>query len=193
MLVTLSEAIAMARSGSAIAFPTDTVPALAVKPDCADKIYRLKGRSPDKPLILMGDSIDSLRSYVMGWHSAWQEVAKRSWPGQLTLVLPASEAVPASMISGGSSVGLRIPASSIACSILASTGPLATTSANRSGSPPLTTAAAINAAFPTIAVLDYPFPPAGTPSTVARWCEQDQTWEILRQGSYVLPPLSRRD
>ncbi|MGK7910807.1 MAG: L-threonylcarbamoyladenylate synthase [Synechococcus sp.] len=186
MLASIDETVAQALAGNVVSFPTDTVPALAVLATEADRIYRLKGRSRLKPLILMGASVDRLRPYVVGWHPAWQAQIDRGWPGPLTLVLPASPLVPAQAISDGDSVGLRIPASPIARQILQVTGPLATTSANLSGSAPLTSPAQIEATFPSVTVLDRPFPEAATPSSVVRWSETEQTWEILRQGAYQL-------
>ena len=186
VLASIDETIERARAGGVVSFPTDTVPALAVVADNADTIYQLKGRSRLKPLILMGASVESLRPFVVGWHPAWQAEIDRGWPGPLTLVLPASDRVPAQAISEGDSVGIRIPASPTARQILKATGPLATTSANLSGSDPLISPVQIEATFPTVTVLDCPFPEASTPSTVVRWSETGQTWEILRQGAYQL-------
>ena len=193
MLATMAEVIERARRGEVISFPTDTVPALGVKAENAEKIYRLKGRTRDKPLILMGASTDSLRPYVRGWHPAWQAEIDRAWPGPLTLVLPASDRVPPQCISGGSSIGIRIPASPIACRLLQSTGPLATTSANLSGASPLTCPEDIDRTFPGVAVLDCPFPVADEPSTVVRWSETRQTWEMLRQGVYQMSQQTPRE
>jgi L-threonylcarbamoyladenylate synthase len=79
-------------------------------------------------------------------------------------------------------IGIRVPNCSIARSILAQTGALATTSANLSGQPPFISLEAIAAAFPDILVLDTPETSAnGLPSTVAKWT--GARWEILRQGS----------
>ena len=186
VLASIEDTIAAALRGDVVSFPTDTVPALAVMANCADRIYQLKGRSRLKPLILMGASIDSLRPYVVNWHPAWQAEIEQGWPGPLTLVLPASDRVPSGAISAGDSVGIRIPAFLTAQKILQATGPLATTSANISGSAPLTSPEQIDATFPTVTVLDCPFPVASTPSTVARWSEAGQSWEILRQGAYQL-------
>ncbi len=186
MLATLEAVVDSARRGNVVSFPTDTVPAVAVLPDRAAKIYRLKQRPAHKPLILMADTIAALKPYVEGWQPQWQREAERAWPGPLTLVLPASDRVPVVAIAGGSFVGIRIPDCADACELLSRTGPLATTSANISGEPPLVTAAEIAARFPDIAVLDRPFPTATLPSTVVRWCESLQNWELLRQGAYQL-------
>ena len=139
-LVTQAELIKNTIAGKVVSFPTDTVPAVAVLPEKADLIFDLKQRSTDKPLILMAATVDEIWDYVLGTtqeRSIWQAIAKRYWPGQLTLVLPASDRVPPGMnpLNSGT-IGIRIPDSAIALEILHQTGPLATTSANLSGQPP---------------------------------------------------------
>lgn len=188
--VSLQELIAGAKAGQLVSFPTDTVPALAALPQCAPLIFEAKNRSLDKPLILMGAAPQDLWPFCQGTPEAeqiWQQVAAQYWPGMLTLVLPASAAVPKELNpQNPSSIGLRIPNCAIAQTILAQTGPLATTSANRSGHPPLETLAEIAAEFPQVLTLKPDeFNPetsaSGIPSTVARWTGKD--WQILRQGA----------
>ncbi|PSN19623.1 hypothetical protein C7271_06370 [filamentous cyanobacterium CCP5] len=199
--VSLEAWVGRVRSGELGSFPTDTVPALAARPDRAGQIYTLKQRSPDKPLILMGASLRSLLPYTVGVPreiAIWQRVADRHWPGQLTLVLPASDRVPPAMnpLQTGT-IGIRVPAHPLAVYLLERTGPLATTSANRSGQPPLEAIADIEGQFPQVltltpaaldqiaADLDQPLPaPSGQPSTVARWTGQG--WDIIRTGAVAL-------
>lgn len=201
--VPLIQFVASVRSGDAlVSFPTDTVPALAAHPDRGDLIFEAKQRSLDKPLILMAGRIADLWPYVGGTAAEqriWQQVADRYWPGALTLVLPASQRVsPAMNPKDPSTIGVRVPDHRIAQAILQQTGPLATTSANRSGQPPLQTMLEIEAEFPQVmtlspeelATLDPSStditPPAGSgqPSTVARWTGSG--WEVLRQGAVAL-------
>lgn len=187
-LVTRVEAIAGAIAGDLVSFPTDTVPALAAKPERAEAIYLAKQRAANKPLILMGADPEDLWIYARGSDrefEQWQQVARQHWPGALTLVVPASARVPPEVNGGAPTIGLRVPASDVARSLLAETGPLATTSANRSGEPPLTTPSAIASSFPEALVLNVPVGSySGVPSTVARWTGQH--WEILRQGAVQL-------
>ncbi|MBP0012557.1 MAG: L-threonylcarbamoyladenylate synthase [Roseofilum sp. SID2] len=191
--VSLQELIAGAKAGQVVSFPTDTVPALATLPHCASLIFEAKNRSLDKPLILMGAVPQDLWPFCQGTPEEeliWQQVAAKHWPGMLTLVLPASPAVPQALNpQNPTSIGLRIPNSAIAKTILAQTGPLATTSANRSGHPVLHNLTEIAAEFPQVLTLkgDEFNPensPSGIPSTVARWTGKD--WEILRQGAVKL-------
>jgi L-threonylcarbamoyladenylate synthase len=191
-LVTSSALIEAAQMGQVVSFPTDTVPALAALPTQAPAIYQLKQRSLDKPLILMAAGIADLLPYLAGTDAErqqWQAVMARYWPGALTLVLPASTLVsPDLNPRQDGSLGVRIPQHPEALAILAQTGPLATTSANLSGSLPLLSMTAITEAFPTVFALTEnvsgPVRVSGQPSTVAQW--QAPGWQILRQGSVVL-------
>ena len=176
-----------------VSFPTDTVPALAAKPDRSELIFVAKRRSQDKPLILMAASAEALWPYVEGSPAElklWQQVAKSYWPGALTLVLPASEKVPAAMNSiDRSTIGVRVPNFPLALKILEQTGPLATTSANLSGQRPRLSVAEIEALFPEVLTLvPSELPTAITasslPSTVDKWTGSN--WEILRQGAIEL-------
>jgi L-threonylcarbamoyladenylate synthase len=99
--VDFANLVEQVRTGVALAsFPTDTVPALAARPDQGDRIYAAKERPADKPLILMGATLDDLLPYVSGTEeeiAIWRQMAAQYWPGALTLVLPASDRVPPQM------------------------------------------------------------------------------------------------
>jgi L-threonylcarbamoyladenylate synthase len=188
--VTLNALVSGAKNGQLISFPTDTVPALAAIPEKAALIFAAKGRSQDKPLILMAASANELWDYVMGSPSEleiWQQLTSTYWPGALTLVLPASERLPKSVNPNDpTSIGIRVPNNTIALEILAQTGPLATTSANLSGQPPLMTVSEIDAQFNGVLTLangefqQEVSAVTGVPSTVIRWTGNN--WQILRQG-----------
>ncbi|WP_414564296.1 MULTISPECIES: L-threonylcarbamoyladenylate synthase [unclassified Anabaena] len=191
--VSLVDLIAGARAGLLVSFPTDTVPALATLPEKAGLIFAAKQRSQDKPLILMGASAEDLWPYVKGSENElkiWQEVANQHWPGALTLVLPASNRLPPQINpTDPTTIGIRVPNSAIAQTILAQTGPLATTSANLSGHPPLQKLIEIAAQFPqalTLATTELPdeITGLGVPSTVAKWTGAD--WQTLRPGAIQL-------
>ena len=197
-------------SGQALgSFPTDTVPALAARPDQGDRIYAAKQRPADKPLILMGATLEDLLPYVQGADAdvrQWRQLTDRHWPGALTLVLPASPLLPPAINPQNTgTIGLRVPDHPLARHLLAHTGPLATTSANRSGQPPLETMAAIEASFPEVFTLapaalaalyqewgtPAPAPDqvqgSGLPSTVVGW--QGSGWQVLRAGAISLAAL----
>jgi L-threonylcarbamoyladenylate synthase len=190
-IVSQADLITGAIAGKVVSFPTDTVPALAVKPKSASLIFQLKQRPDRKPLILMGASITELLPYITGTSqelALWQQVMKQYFPGAITFVLPASSQVPRTVNpSDTTTIGMRIPDCAIACQILEQTGVLATSSANISGQDTLIDARAINKAFPEVLVLK---PEAsnvsgsGLPSTVVKWTSSG--WTVLRQGSITI-------
>ncbi|MBW4550404.1 MAG: L-threonylcarbamoyladenylate synthase [Aphanocapsa sp. GSE-SYN-MK-11-07L] len=192
--VTIAALVAGVRSGDwLISFPTDTVPALATRPDRAELIFAAKQRQPDKPLILMAATPEALWPYVQGSsqeREVWQQIAQHYWPGALTLVLPASDRWPTAINPlEATTIGLRVPNWAIAQAILQQTGPLATTSVNLSGQPPLENLTDIQAQFPQVytPIADQwllPSDRGGIPSTVIKWTGQG--WEILRQGTVTL-------
>jgi L-threonylcarbamoyladenylate synthase len=175
-------------AGEAAIFPTDTLPALACRPQWASQLWQLKRRPQEKPLILMGACADDLWSCLgEPARSEWRELADRHWPGALTLVLPAKGAIAEALNPGGGSLGLRVPNCAVARALLQRTGPLATTSANRSGQPACLTAEEAGARMPEVARLaaDAWPEPSGLASTVVRW-EENMRWRLLRRGA-VLP------
>lgn len=198
--VSLQALIEGAKSGKLVSFPTDTIPALAVQPEKSELIFQAKRRSQTKPLILMGDKADSLWPYIASSPQElklWQQIAAKYWPGALTLVLPASAKVPPGMNPLESqrpevapTIGIRVPNCDLARKILAHTGPLATTSANISGQPALTTIAEIEAQFSEVLTLvpgelESRQSSSGLASTVAKW-NPELGWEILRAGAVKL-------
>lgn len=191
VLVSQAELIEAAIANLVVSFPTDTVPALAVKPKRAELLYQLKQRPATKPLILMGASLKDLLPYVKGSdreQTIWKAIADKYFPGALTLVLPASDLVPSAMNPTDSqTIGIRVPALQIAQNILEQTGVLATTSVNLSGQPPLITTEDISSVFPQVNILKDSTPNqpqgSGLPSTVVLWTTTASNWQVLRQGS----------
>jgi len=186
-------------AGEAVLFPTDTLPALAARPDAAGLLWRLKQRPADKPLILMGTDLPQLeRALGVHWLEAWREQARRCWPGAFTLVLPITGVLTDQLNPGGSSLGLRVPACAMARALLQQSGPLATTSANRSGQPPATTAAEAARQFPELSLLQpLPWPEgSGQASTVLAWQAGEKgsspSWLVLRAGASEPPGETTR-
>jgi L-threonylcarbamoyladenylate synthase len=190
-MVSISVLIQKALENQVVSFPTDTLPALAVKPSHSELIFELKQRSYEKPLILMVSSIDEIWQYVKGTPeelTIWQKIANQYLPGGLTMVLPASSLIPPTMNPlNPNSIGVRVPNSSIAQEILRHTGGMATTSANLSGEEALTDMSAIAQKFPSVHVLDYDnsqIKNTGVASTVIKWTGKN--WQTLRQGKIII-------
>ena len=132
----IAEAAAILLDGGLVAFPTETLYGLGadgLNPEAVAKIYAAKGRPATNPVILHVDSIGSAKTLVSHWPVEAEVLAEKFWPGPLTLVLPASDRVPAIVRAGGPSVALRCPAHRVALALIHAVGrPLAAPSANRS-------------------------------------------------------------
>ena len=136
----------------------------------------------------MGASVnDLLHDVAVSCHREVAALAERYWPGALTLVLPARDGGAGRYLNpGGTTLGCRIPACEQTCALLQISGPLATTSANRSGEPASMTAAEAALVFPDVAQLGpQPWPqPSGQASTVLVWVEEGR-WRLARRGAVI--------
>ncbi len=171
--------------GSLALFPTDTLPAIASHPIYATKLWEIKKRPTNKPLILMGSSQEELFKFVLARALGdAREMAEKFWPGALTMVLPATGGYVVDALNPGQmTIGMRVPACKISRGLLDFSGPMATTSANISGSTPSVTAMEAAKAFPGIPILGpVPWPESkGQASTVISWQEKGN-WKVLRKG-----------
>lgn len=126
-------------AGGLVAFPTETVYGLganALDPHAVARIFAVKGRPTDHPLICHIASADDLAPLVAEVTPLAQALADAFWPGPLTLVLPRSAAVPDAVTGGRDTVAVRVPDHPLALELLrAFGGPVAAPSANRFGRP----------------------------------------------------------
>jgi L-threonylcarbamoyladenylate synthase len=140
------EILSFLRGGGVIGYPTETAYGLgadAFNPDAVREIFRIKGRPEDKPIPLIVDSTAMLGG-VAAVPDGLERIARRFWPGPLTVVLRALECVPEAVTAGTGTVGARWPSSSFALRLVAAFGtPLTATSANFSGLPAAVTAAEV--------------------------------------------------
>ena len=187
-LVDSKTAMKTLKSGLPIIFPTDTLPAIGCLPRFSNIIYEFKKRDKDKPLILMGSEHKQLIEYVhISAKKDYENIATKYWPGALTIVIPCSKKNSAILTSKDFSLGLRIPNSYTAQSLLKDTGPLLTSSANISGSTGSTTAEEITLEFPSVDILG-PIPweeGSGKASTIISW-RGNRDWRVIRQGEVLI-------
>ena len=190
-LVDCENALKTLKSGLPIIFPTDTLPAIGCLPKFSNIIYEFKKRDRNKPLILMGSEHKNFIDYV---HESakkdYENIASKYWPGALTIVIPASEKQPANLTSNDLTIGLRIPNSYIAQSLLRETGPLLTSSANISGFKGSTTVEGIALDFPSVKILG-PIPwgkSSGKASTIIFW-KKSGGWRLIREGEVLVREL----
>ena len=183
----ISELAHKLKKGSLAVFPTDTLPALCSYPKYSKKIWTIKNRPSNKPLILMGGCLDDLFEFVNpDAKEDGLKLAKIYWPGALTIILPTLGNISKNLNCNSNSLGFRVPALKIARELLIKTGPLATTSANISGQAPVKNALEASIQFPGIPILaPVPWPnSSGMASTVVEW--EEGKWNLLRAGSVVL-------
>ena len=140
----IAEATLRLRAGLLVAFPTETVYGLgahAFDETAVARIYAAKGRPAHNPVIVHVADQFAAREVVAAWTPHAELLARHFWPGPLTLVLPKSVRVPASVVAGLDKVGVRVPAHPVALALLrAARVPVAAPSANRSNEVSPTTA-----------------------------------------------------
>ena len=181
----ISEAAAKIRAGELVAFPTETVYGLganALDASAVRKIYALKGRPETSPLIVHVASIEMARGIVSEWPPLAEELARRWWPGPLTLVLPKRPEIPDIVTAGLPTVAVRMPNHPMALELIRQAGvPIAAPSANRFTGLSPTTAAHVRAAFGDgVDVLDGGATEVGIESTVV--AIENGRLKLLRPG-----------
>jgi len=176
------------KSGLPIIFQTDTLPAIGCLPEFSQIIYDIKKRDSNKPLILMGADNEQLIDYV---HESakedYENLAAKYWPGALTMIIPVSENKKSTVTSKNFTLGLRIPNSHIAQSLIRETGPLLTSSANISGIQGSITAEGISLDLPNVDILG-PLPwerCSGKASTIISWVKYGD-WNLIREGQVTI-------
>jgi tRNA threonylcarbamoyl adenosine modification protein (Sua5/YciO/YrdC/YwlC family) len=181
----IDAAVKALAGGDIVGVPTDTVYGLAADPfraGATDRLFVLKRRPRAVELpLLVADEAQALALTVAVPDSARRLMAKY-WPGPLTLVLPRRPDLNADLGQDDETVGLRCPDHPVPRALCLALGPLATTSANRHGEPPATTAAQVEGVFGSGVELILDAGPChGMPSTVVD-CTGLQP-RLLRQGS----------
>lgn len=179
-------------SGGVIGFPTDTFYGLGAdphNPDALAKIFKLKQRAPDKPLLVLIPSLKYLETLTFKVNDNARRLMERFWPGPLTLVFSAAPGVPEILTAGTGTIGIRFPAEDFVRRFLAALGqPLTAPSANISGEPEPRTAREVQAAFDAglDIIVDGGPAPGGQLSTVLDTTTDPPT--LIREGA-----VSRND
>jgi L-threonylcarbamoyladenylate synthase len=180
----IQQAAELLRAGKLVAFPTETVYGLganALDAAAVRNIFEAKGRPSSSPLIVHVATIEMARELAAEWPDAAEKLARRFWPGPLTMVVPKKALVPDIVTAGLPSVGLRIPAHPMARALLeAAQIPIAAPSANRFTQLSPTTADHVRQAFPELFIVDGGACKVGIESTVISLAGQMP--RILRPG-----------
>jgi L-threonylcarbamoyladenylate synthase len=148
----VEQAAAALEAGRLVAVPTDTVYGLLVdarRPRAAAALAGAKGRDEAVPVQVLVADVDQALELcgADGLGVAGARLARRFWPGGLTVVVPRRPEVALDLGADGRTVGLRCPDHPVPRTLCRRVGPVAATSANVHGEPPLTTAAAVAAVF----------------------------------------------
>lgn len=147
----MERAVATLRAGGLVAFPTETVYGLgadAANPDAVKKVFAAKGRPHNHPLIVHLASVAQLNDWVRDVPPAAQTLAKKFWPGPLTLIFKRAAKVSDLVTGGQDTVAIRIPSHPVAQALLQGFGSgVVAPSANRFGRVSATTAEHVRAEF----------------------------------------------
>ena len=135
----IMRAAEVVRAGGVIAFPTRCLYGLgadAFNAEAVDRIFRIKERSPRNPILILIDRTSRLERLVSELPPVAVRIMDHFWPGRITLVFKASEAVPRCLTAGTGKIGIRLPGHPVAAALVnALQTPLTGTSANLSGKP----------------------------------------------------------
>ena len=191
-IISIKSAVEKLRDGFPVIFHTDTLPAIGCLPKFSKIIYETKKRDRDKPLILMAAEGKQLKDYVhQSAKKDYEVLAAKYWPGALTIIVPVSGIKKSFLTSNNSTLGLRIPNSRMAQSLIKETGPLLTSSANVSGKQGSLIAENIAIDLPHVDILG-PVPwekCSGSGSTIISWSKCGE-WRLIRKGQLSIEGLN---
>lgn len=171
--------------GGVVVVPTDTIygiVARASNQDAVERVYRLRGRAPEKPCITLIAERWHIPDTTL-WTDEHKRLADKYWPGPLSLVAPTTSKTPHYLHRGTDTLAYRIPDMPDLRKLLTATGPLIAPSANLEGQPPATSLAEAQAYFgdQVDGYVDGGTIANHAPSTVAG--VQDGKVHIFRQGA----------
>jgi len=176
--------------------PTDTFYGLASDPfnlRAVDRVYDIKTRNRHKPLSLLIESIDQAEELAKPLPDEFYRLAKKYWPGPLTLIIKAGSRLPLKVTANTGNVAIRVPNSSIALAVVrAASIPITATSANLSGASECTSAEAVRDQLgERIAIIVDGGPsPRSVPSTIIDLTDEEARWKVMREGAIPAQEIS---
>jgi len=177
------------RGGAVVGMPTDTFYGLAADPfnlHAVDRIYEIKTRSRHKPLSLLIESVDQASELAWPVPETFFLLARRFWPGPLTIIVKADPKLPLKVTANTGNVALRVPAAEVPLAILRAFGsPITATSANLHGASECTTAQEVRDQLGDCLplIVDGGGSPRDMPSTIVDLTSEDGAWRLLRRGA----------
>ena len=171
------------QAGQVLGMPTDTFYGLAADPfnlRAVERVYEIKSRLRHKPLSLLIENVDQAEEFARPLPDDFHLLARRFWPGPLTMIVPAASHLPLKVTANTGNVALRVPAAEIPLAKI----PITATSANLSGSSECTTAEQVREQLHDriSMIVDGGESPRTISSTIVHFRE-DGTWQILREGA----------
>jgi L-threonylcarbamoyladenylate synthase len=133
----ISEAASIIKNGGVISFPTRYLYGLgadAFNTDAVDRVFKIKQRPSNKPLLVLVDKLKDLTRLVRNVPSLATRIIERFWPGEVTIVFEAKDSLPGNLTAGKDRIGVRMPEHPVALALTNSVkGPITATSANITG------------------------------------------------------------
>src|SRR5271169_5723415 len=176
------------RAGEVLGMPTDTFYGLAADPfnlHAVDRVYDIKSRSRHKPLSLLIESVDQAAELAWPVPEIFYLLARRFWPGPLTIIVKADPKLPLKVTANTGNVALRVPAAEVPLAIVRAVGsPITATSANLHGASECTNAHEVRDQLGDCLplIVDGGQSPRDMPSTIVDLTSEDG-WRLLRQGA----------
>ena len=183
------------RAGEVLGMPTDTFYGLAADPfnlRAVDRVYEIKSRSRHKPLSLLIEGVEQAEEMAK-LPEEFHALAKKFWPGPLTMIVKASSRLPLKVTANTGNVALRIPNAKIPLAVVqAARIPITATSANLSGETECTTAAAVRdqLGMRIPIIVDGGISPREVASTIVDLTDEETRWTILREGAIPAQDIS---
>ena len=184
------------RAGEVLGMPTDTFYGLAADPfnlRAVDRVYDIKTRSRHKPLSLLIESVDQAEELAKPLPEEFYALARKYWPGPLTLIVKAGSRLPLKVTANTGNVALRVPNAKIPLAVVVAAAiPITATSANLSGASECTSANQVRDQLEgrISIIVDGGTSPRDVASTIIDLSDETVRWRIMREGAIVADEIS---
>ena len=184
------------RAGQVLGMPTDTFYGLAADPfnlRAVERVYEIKSRSRHKPLSQLIESVDQAEELARPLPDEFYKLARRFWPGPLTIIVKAASRLPLKVTANTGNVALRVPSAKIPLAVVkAAAIPITATSANLSGASECTTAEQVRDQLQDriSIIVDGGTSPREVASTIVDLSDEEARWRVIREGAIPAQEIS---
>jgi L-threonylcarbamoyladenylate synthase len=185
------------KAGHVLGMPTDTFYGLAADPfnlRAVERVYEIKSRSRHKPLSLLIEDVDQAEDLARPLPEEFYKLARKFWPGPLTIIVQASSKLPLKVTANSGNVALRVPSAKIPLAVVQAAGiPITATSANLSGATECTTAIQVRDQLQEriSIIVDGGTSPREIASTIVDLSADDGNWRVIREGAIPTQEITR--